>query len=219
MRKCNTCNKEKQIEEFSKNKNLKEGREYKCKLCHKEYQKINKHKISQKKKEYDLLRRDNNILYWKERYFKNKEYYNNYSKNYYQENKEELNKKCLERFNKRYQNDKIFRLSQSIRKRTYDGLKGKYKSKKTEELLGCTFKELKIYIEIQFKSEMSWNNWGEIWELDHILPITSFNLNNENEQLKCFNYINLQPLFKTTEIAESFGYINQTGNRNKHNKI
>jgi hypothetical protein len=38
-------------------------------------------------------------------------------------------------------------------------------------------------------------------------------------QKKCFNYNNLQPLFKTTQIAESFGYINNIGNRNKNNKI
>jgi len=28
-------------------------------------------------------------------------------------------------------------------------------------------------------------------------------------------YTNLQPLFKTTEIAKSLGYINEMGNRNK----
>jgi hypothetical protein len=28
----------------------------------------------------------------------------------------------------------------------------------------------------------------------------------------------MQPLFKTTEIAESFGYMDEIGNRNKLNK-
>ena len=38
------------------------------------------------------------------------------------------------------------------------------------------------------------------------------------EQKQCFHYTNLQPLFKTTEIAEQYGYINEIGNRNKGNK-
>lgn len=34
------------------------------------------------------------------------------------------------------------------------------------------------------------------WEVDHIKGIVNFDLTNEEEQLKCFNYKNLQPLLK-----------------------
>lgn len=66
---------------------------------------------------------------------------------------------------------------------------------------------------------MNWQNWGTVWELDHILPCVSFDLTKLEEQQKCFHYTNLQPLFKTTEIAESYGYKNEIGNRNKYDKI
>ena len=36
---------------------------------------------------------------------------------------------------------------------------------------------------------------------------------------KAFGYENTQPLFKTTEIAESYGYKNEIGNRDKGDKI
>jgi hypothetical protein len=65
---------------------------------------------------------------------------------------------------------------------------------------------------------MSWENWGVVWEIDHKQPISSFDLTQEENIYKAFNYQNTQPLFKTTEIAENFGYINQIGNRNKSNK-
>ena len=84
--------------------------------------------------------------------------------------------------------------------------------------LGCSINGFKKHIETQFKPEMNWENHGDIWELDHILPCSSFNLELEEEQKKCFHYTNHQPLFKTTKIAESFGYINEIGNRNKINK-
>jgi len=57
-----------------------------------------------------------------------------------------------------------------------------------------------------------------VWEVDHIKSCFKFDMNIVEEQKQCFNYVNLQPLFKTTKIAESFGYTNQIGNRNKSNK-
>jgi hypothetical protein len=73
------------------------------------------------------------------------------------------------------------------------------------ELIGCSSDELKLHLEIQLKNNMNFDNYGE-WEIDHIKPISLFNLNNENELLECFNYKNLQPLWR----AE---------NRRKSNKI
>jgi hypothetical protein len=63
---------------------------------------------------------------------------------------------------------------------------------------------------------MSWENHGKIWEIDHIKACSNFDLTKLEEQQQCFHYTNLQPLFKTTGIAKSFSYIDQTGNRNKY---
>ncbi len=57
--------------------------------------------------------------------------------------------------------------------------------------------------------------WGKVWELDHIKGCCNFDLTQLIEQQKCFHYSNLRPLFKTTEIAESFGYKGYIGNRNR----
>jgi hypothetical protein len=65
---------------------------------------------------------------------------------------------------------------------------------------------------------MNWDNHGIIWEIDHIKPCASFDLSDIEQQKQCFHYTNLQPLFKTTDIAESFGY-DEAGNRNKGGNI
>jgi hypothetical protein len=67
----------------------------------------------------------------------------------------------------------------------------------------------------KLKDGMTLDNYCE-WEIDHIKACANFDLTKLEEQKQCFHYTNLQPLFKTTEIAESFGYINQIGNRNKN---
>lgn len=91
------------------------------------------------------------------------------------------------------------------------------KSTKSFNLLGCLIEECKKHLEVQFKPEMNWNNHGMIWEIDHIKSCSSFDLTDIEQQKQYFHYTNLQPLFKTTEIAESFGY-NELGNRNKSDK-
>jgi hypothetical protein len=59
---------------------------------------------------------------------------------------------------------------------------------------------------------------GGVWEIDHIKPCASFDLTDIKQQKECFHYTNLQPLFKTSDIAKSFGYIDHIGNRNKPKK-
>ena len=41
---------------------------------------------------------------------------------------------------------------------------------------------------------MSWDNYGNYWEIDHKIPCDYFNLENMEEQKQCFHYSNTQPL-------------------------
>ena len=76
------------------------------------------------------------------------------------------------------------------------------------ELIGCSYDELKLYLKTQLKNGMTFDNYGE-WELDHIYPISKFNLNNIDEIKKCFNYKNIQPLWKLENIKKSNKIINE----------
>lgn len=109
----------------------------------------------------------------------------------------------VKRYNKRRRdNDIEFKLLTNLRCRLYMALKGKLKSKNTIELIGCQINYLMSYIESQFDDEMSWGNYGA-WHIDHIIPCASFDLSNEEEQRKCFNYTNLQPLWATDNLRKS----------------
>ena len=88
------------------------------------------------------------------------------------------------------------KLATTIRTRIRQLLKLGYKSESTEKLLGITAKELKIYLEERFKQGMSWDNYGfRGWHVDHIRPLSSFDLTKKEEQKQAFHYTNLQPLW------------------------
>lgn len=92
--------------------------------------------------------------------------------------------------------DPEVRLVRCYRKRVWDALRGfSKKSAKTLELLGCPVSKLKEHLEKQFTPGMSWENYGE-WHVDHIRACAKFDLTKETEQRECFNFKNLQPLWK-----------------------
>ncbi|AGD92421.1 intron encoded hypothetical protein [Megavirus lba] len=41
---------------------------------------------------------------------------------------------------------------------------------------------------------MTWENHGSYWHFDHVKPCASFDLSNDDEILKCYNWTNYQPL-------------------------
>jgi hypothetical protein len=87
------------------------------------------------------------------------------------------------------------RIAQSLRGRIRNALNGGPKSDDTRRLLGCDFEFARTHLEAKFSVGMSWENYGE-WEIDHIVPCNFFDLSKEEHQRMCFNYRNLQPMWK-----------------------
>lgn len=66
-------------------------------------------------------------------------------------------------------------------------------SQKLSEYIGIDRYQLRTYIEKQFTPEMSWDNYGEVWQFDHIAPVELFDLTSEDDKRLAWNYRNLQP--------------------------
>jgi hypothetical protein len=68
-------------------------------------------------------------------------------------------------------------------------------------LIGCSVPQLRKHLEAQFTEGMTWDNHGE-WHIDHIKPCASFDLTDAEQQLECFNYTNLQPLWASDNLSK-----------------
>lgn len=105
----------------------------------------------------------------------------------------------------RRRTDPQYRLKHCLKSRMHKYLKrlGVGKAATTYELIGCTPAELRAHLEAQFRPGMTWENHGTLWEVDHIAPISKFNLLDPLEQRRASHYTNLQPLFKWENQAKS----------------
>ena len=62
------------------------------------------------------------------------------------------------------------------------------------DLLGCSLIEFQKHLSDLFTEGMNFDNYPE-WKIDHIIPISSFNLSDDKQLRKCCHYTNLQPLW------------------------
>lgn len=108
--------------------------------------------------------------------------------------------------------DPVFKLSRKIRSQLNKSIGRKKVSARSRAILGCDFPELKAHLEAQFVPGMTWDNWGNghgFWNIDHVLPISSFNLTDPEQVKTCFSFRNLQPLWwidnqrKSNKILET----------------
>src|SRR5947207_6212950 len=62
------------------------------------------------------------------------------------------------------------------------------------ELLGCSLSDLASHIESNFLPGMSWEN-RNLWHLDHIRPLKTFDLSDPTQLAVACHVSNLQPLW------------------------
>ncbi len=100
-------------------------------------------------------------------------------------------------------NDIQFRLSVQLRVRLWQAVKTDSKQGSAVKELGCSIEELKKHLEKQFSKGMTWKNWSRYgWHIDHIRPLSSFNLKNKDEFLQAVNYKNLRPLWSKDNLIK-----------------
>jgi len=178
LKLCYSCMESKELTEFGKHSSSKDGLSSTCKVCKnkntREYYKLNSEKIENQKKVY---RKDNiDKIYTRQR---------NYVK-------------------KKKENDPLFKLVLSVRKRTKQYLKvnnfRKNISKSNYDIIGCTPEELKKHFENLFTEGMSWELMGKHIHIDNIIPHACEK--TYEDVIKLSHYTNLQPLWASDNMKK-----------------
>ena len=163
----------------------REDNKDKIKIQKKIYREINKEKLKIQKKTYNEL---------------NKEKRKVQKKDWYESNKI----KIFEQRKNRIKIDIQYKLSTNLRSRLRRAINDNYKSGSAVKDLGCSIEELKIYLESKFQSGMTWDNHSiDGWHIDHIKPLSSFDLTDRNQLLEACHYTNLQPLWAKDNFLKS----------------
>lgn len=226
---CSHCKKKKTSSEFNKNKSNKNGLSTLCKSCARESDRNYRKNLS-KRPSIDIPKTkicpNCKVEKSSSEFSKNKtnkdglKSHCKYCESEYKK-LDQTKKLTNERRRNRYENDEIYKLQSILRgfirrsirlaKKSADGeIK---KSKKSLEYLGCTLEELKNHLEKQFYShpntgeEMTWENHSyEGWHVDHIKPLSTFDLTKEKEIMKANHYTNLQPLWAEENLTKGSSY-------------
>jgi hypothetical protein len=203
---CTICHETKLVEHFGKHKQTKDGHLNQCKDCRstyiKEYNQKNKEQISERKKKYYEENQERVKERVRKHWGENANNINEKRRQRY-ENDDEYKKRILEQTSKsnakcrpeRHKNTKENRTPsyylELCRKRMWHAFNGRAtKSDKTINLLGCDGDFLKKYLE---NTKVEGKDYTDV-HIDHIVPCSSFDMSDEEQQRKCFHYTNLQLL-------------------------
>lgn len=207
---CSKCGVEKALCEFSKCKTCKQGKNSRCKLCKraegKAYREVNKQKEKERLAAYYKLNKESckaRNKRWREA---NKEKEQERGRRWREANKEK-NRERKKLYERKRRTDPFYKVRSNVSRSINHALnkRGAIKRGKTFEALPYTPKQLIEHLESQFDDQMSWENYGSYWDVDHIYPhsLLPYDSMEHPNFAKCWALENLQPLEKIENIKKS----------------
>ncbi len=184
-KECTICHQTKSLDEYNNSSKLVDGtRKYWkknfCKVCQ-----------SAKFKAYHYSRNPDARKEVDKRYYENNKVKITQTKKLYLQNdtnREKHNSTHRKYVANKKKNDVNFRLMTIIRARIHASFKNK--SNSSIEYLGCDIQSYVNWIEFTMEPDMTWENYGVLWNIDHVKPIASFDATNNEEMIKAFNWKN-----------------------------
>ena len=97
--------------------------------------------------------------------------------------------------------DPVEKFKRYSRTRIYNCLK-RNKTKHYIEYLGCSSEEYFEWM-LEHNSEFTLDNYGKVWHIDHVIPISKFNLDDVDSQMLAFNWRNTMPLSSKENLTKN----------------
>ena len=170
---CSKCDVDQSLESFHIDRTAKMGRRADCRSCHTEVSRA--------------------------RYRFNREARLTQQKQYRADNRDQIRA----RQRKYYTDNLQFKLGACLRSRLNSALKDGYKAGSAVRDLGCTIEEFKQHLENHFQDGMTWENWTlGGWHIDHVKPLSGFDLTDVSELQQACHWSNLQPMWARDNLSK-----------------
>lgn len=211
---CNTCKEDKPLTCFSSNG--KKGYKNQCKQCRcnveKQRRQDNLENFRQRDKAYHEANKEERNLKAQTYREQNREILQEKARNKYEQTKEQrrqryiINKARMTELRTKARRHRLLtnpqsRIKETLVNRMSRALHRKQRHKMCA-LLGATPAFVTQWLESMFHDDISWNNYGKIWHIDHVVPIAFFDLTDLSEQLICFHWTNLRPLYAKDNLTK-----------------
>jgi hypothetical protein len=190
LKQCHMCEEEHLLTMFRKDKRGTYGVGNRCKPCWSLWYKNRLAADPNYKQKLAKQRADNHV--------QNRESYNERHKVDFQKNKTQI----YARRKQYYLDNPDKALGEAHRQHLRNALKS---GKEAPELLGCNIPFLKKWFDFHFAIDKDFNmdNHGDLWHIDHVLPISRWDLDNIEHKKLCFNWKNLMPLRCTNNLSKN----------------
>lgn len=192
MKTCTVCGLTKESCEFYKRAASPDGFQPLCKICNDAKSKKYREEHPESIKVIQVRHRLNNreSLVSKQRQTR--------------KDKPHLGPEYTKRYEEKNSGNPNFRLKKRLRTRLNHAIReGRAGSAVSD--LGCSVETLKAHLQSQFKDGMAWDNWGAgegKWNVDHIMPLSAFDLTDRQHFLLANHYLNLRPLWAVENIVK-----------------
>jgi len=73
---------------------------------------------------------------------------------------------------------------------------------RTQEIIGLTKPQYLEWLSYNFENDMCFANYGELWQIDLVVPASAYDLTDEQQLLTAFNLRNIRPCLKSDNAAK-----------------
>lgn len=112
-------------------------------------------------------------------------------------------KYCMVCLNEQERKDRnsnpVLKVKKNVRNRIYAVLSDEDKRQKSVDYLGCTTDE---YLKWLTYSNPEYFFYGNVWHIDHVVPLARFDLSKPEQQMVAFNWRNTAPLRREENMSK-----------------
>ncbi len=211
---CMECGEPKPRTEFHREKKSPDGLRRQCKACRcaymQAYSATRRDSIRERNRIYYKAHRSEYLAHKRVRYSRHREKQLGRMRLYYAANKESFAQR--QRANrshrgewerKKRHEDPNFRIACNLRRRLSKAIRGTVKGGSAVRDLGCSLMQFRQWLEARMLPGMTWDNYGRSgWHIDHIRPLSAFDLTDPAQLKQACHFTNLQPLWAEANLRK-----------------